>query len=59
MTTPSYELVYFGIPGRAENIRILLHAAGIDFTDTHIKFEDWMTMKPTTPFGNCSHSQGG
>lgn len=51
MTTPSYELVYFGIPGRAENIRILLHAAGITFTDTHIKFDDWKTLKPTTPLG--------
>jgi prostaglandin-H2 D-isomerase / glutathione transferase len=51
MNTPSYEVVYFGIPGRAENIRILLHAAGIDFTDTHVKFDDWKTLKPTTPLG--------
>ena len=45
------ELVYFDVPGRAEPIRIMLHAAGIDFVDTRISGKDWATIKPTTPLG--------
>jgi prostaglandin-H2 D-isomerase / glutathione transferase len=58
VTTPEscaampHELVYFDTPGRAESIRILLHAAGIEFSDTRIPFSDWSTLKPTTPLGS-------
>jgi glutathione S-transferase len=37
--------------GLGETIRILLHAAEIDFTDTRISSEDWPSIKPTTPLG--------
>lgn len=48
--TPPYELLYFDGPGRAEAIRILLHAAGIPFVDRRVTYGEWMvTIKDTTP----------
>ncbi len=44
-----HELLYFNGAGRAETIRIALHAAGINFTDTRFLGKDWPTIKPTTP----------
>jgi prostaglandin-H2 D-isomerase / glutathione transferase len=49
----TYELTYFDAPGRGEAIRILLHAAGVEFTDTRIQSSaDWTTIQPTTPLGS-------
>jgi len=48
---PSHEVVYFDSAGRAEAIRILLHAAGIEFKDTRVKRDNWFTFKPMTPLG--------
>eukprot|EP00543_Licmophora_paradoxa_P004442 CAMPEP_0202444104 /NCGR_PEP_ID=MMETSP1360-20130828/3247_1 /ASSEMBLY_ACC=CAM_ASM_000848 /TAXON_ID=515479 /ORGANISM="Licmophora paradoxa, Strain CCMP2313" /LENGTH=180 /DNA_ID=CAMNT_0049059999 /DNA_START=120 /DNA_END=662 /DNA_ORIENTATION=+ len=48
----SYEVMYFALPGRAEAVRVMLHAAGIDFTDTTFGFKEWPTIKPTTPLGS-------
>lgn len=45
------ELIYFDFAGRAEPIRIMLHAAGIDFIDTRIDGKDWPAIKPTMPLG--------
>jgi glutathione S-transferase len=47
----THELMYFDAAGRAEPIRILLHAAGIPFTDTRFKGTEWPEIKPTTPLG--------
>jgi glutathione S-transferase len=57
MTSPTppsstTELIYFNGAGRAEVTRILLHAAGIDFTDTRIPGKDWPELKPNTPLGS-------
>lgn len=50
MTTDAYKLLYFDGPGRAEAIRILLHAAGIPFIDTRCNYDEWQsTIKVTTP----------
>jgi glutathione S-transferase len=49
---PTHELVYSDQPGRAETIRICLHAANIDFTDTRFECKDWPSIKPTTPLGS-------
>ena len=46
-----HELLYFNGAGRAETIRISLHAAGINFTDTRFTGKDWPAIKPTTPLG--------
>ena len=47
----SHELIYFNGKGRAEAIRILLHAAGVEFKDTRLGFADFQALKPTTPLG--------
>jgi prostaglandin-H2 D-isomerase / glutathione transferase len=58
VTTPescaamTHELIYFDTAGRGESLRILLHAAGIEFDDTRIPLKDWSTIKPTTPLGS-------
>mmetsp|Transcript_18052 Transcript_18052/g.29913 ORF Transcript_18052/g.29913 Transcript_18052/m.29913 type:complete len:204 (-) Transcript_18052:196-807(-) len=51
MTAATYELTYFDAPGRAEHIRPMLHAAGIDFKDNRFHFKDWAKIQPGTPLG--------
>mmetsp|Transcript_27151 Transcript_27151/g.40103 ORF Transcript_27151/g.40103 Transcript_27151/m.40103 type:complete len:207 (-) Transcript_27151:147-767(-) len=51
-TNRKHELLYFDGPGRAETIRICLHAGGVDFTDTRFQGKDWPSIKPTTPLGS-------
>jgi glutathione S-transferase len=48
----AHELLYFDGAGRAETIRICLHAGGVDFKDTRFKGADWPAIKPTTPLGS-------
>jgi len=50
-SSTKHELLYFDGAGRAETIRIALHAGGVDFTDTRFG-KDWPTIKPTTPLGS-------
>jgi len=51
MTKP--KLLYFDAPmSRGEECRLALHVAGVDFEDVRIKRDDWMAIKPTTPFGS-------
>lgn len=51
MTKP--KLTYFDAPmSRGEECRLALHVAGIDFEDHRVKRDDWMKLKPTTPFGS-------
>jgi len=46
------KLTYFDIPAsRGEECRIALHVAGVDFEDHRIKREEWVALKPNTPFG--------
>jgi len=47
----AHELIYFDAAGRAESIRLLFSIAGVEFTDTRIKGQDWPTVKATTPLG--------
>jgi glutathione S-transferase len=47
------KLTYFDISAsRGEECRLALHASGVDFEDNRIKREEWMALKPTTPFGS-------
>jgi len=41
-----YTLNYFQGPGRAEAIRIMFHAAGVDFNDNRMSREEWLENKP-------------
>lgn len=46
-----YKLTYFDIDGgRAEPIRIAFHAAGIDFDDNRITFDEFSKMRSSTRF---------
>lgn len=46
------EVVYFDGPGRADTIRILLHALkGEDWTDTRFDYADWSAVKAKCPLG--------
>lgn len=44
-------VTYFAIRGRAEPIRMVLKAAGADFEDRRITFQEWPALKPKTPTG--------
>jgi len=48
---PKLRLLYFDLPGRAEPIRLALHAAGIQFEDERVNFPAWIKMKSESPFG--------
>lgn len=49
----NYKLTYFDVDGgRAESIRICFHAAGIEFEDIRISFEDFGKLRESFPF-NC------
>lgn len=47
------KLTYFDGPwSRGEECRLALHVAGVDFEDRRIKREEWLDLKPETPFGS-------
>ncbi|KAF8572165.1 hypothetical protein P879_00235 [Paragonimus westermani] len=45
------QLTYFNGRGRAEYIRMVLHAADLEFEDHRIEMNDWPTIKPTIAGG--------
>ena len=42
---PKYTLTYFDAAGRAEVIRILFAAAGVEFTDRRLSGPEWGQQK--------------
>ena len=47
------KLTYFDAPvSRGEECRLALHIAGVDFEDNRLKRDEWLALKPTTPFGS-------
>jgi glutathione S-transferase len=46
------KLVYFDIDGaRGEAARLAMVIGGVSFEDDRVKFADWESRKPSTPFG--------
>jgi glutathione S-transferase len=46
-------LTYFDFSGsRGEECRLALSVAGVEFTDNRLKRDEWLAMKPTSPFGS-------
>ena len=56
-----YKLIYFNVTGRAEMIRTMFAAAGVEYEDERIKMADWPKLKAGKEafgigdFGNLSH----
>ncbi|XP_019637382.1 PREDICTED: hematopoietic prostaglandin D synthase-like [Branchiostoma belcheri] len=52
---PSYKLTYFDARGRAEPVRLLCAAGGIEYEDVRVgggmEGEQWAELKPKTPMG--------
>jgi glutathione S-transferase len=48
---PNYKLTYFNGRGRAEIVRLVFAAAGVEYTDNRIERDKWPALKPGTPFG--------
>jgi len=49
---PVVKLTYFNLHGKAEHIRLILHAGKVEFEDKRIEsMEEWGIMKPTTVLG--------
>ncbi|XP_030046562.1 hematopoietic prostaglandin D synthase isoform X2 [Microcaecilia unicolor] len=48
---PYYKLTYFNLRGRAEIARYIFAFSGIKYEDNRIGRMDWLTIKPSIPFG--------
>lgn len=53
MANAQLSLYYFDGKGRAETTRLILTAAGKDFTDIRFSAEQWPEYKGMSPFGQC------
>ena len=42
---PTYKLTYFDIRGRAEMTRMTFAAAGVEFEDCRVQFQDWPAVQ--------------
>ena len=50
-TVPSITLRYFDIQGAAEKVRLAFVLGRIPFSDERVPFDQWGSVKPTTPYG--------
>lgn len=57
MTKP--KLIYFGVAGRGEQVRIIFHYAGAEFEDHRVNFQEWPSIKGHQPFGSLPVLEDG
>ena len=50
---PKYKLIYFPLTGLGESIRLLFIAAGVEFEDCRVPYEEWPNVKPGTSLLTC------
>ncbi|XP_054285800.1 glutathione S-transferase-like [Macrosteles quadrilineatus] len=48
---PKYKLSYFNVKALGEPIRMMLSYMGEEFEDHRFESDEWVKIKPTTPFG--------
>ncbi|XP_035670542.1 hematopoietic prostaglandin D synthase-like [Branchiostoma floridae] len=48
---PKYKLTYFDVRARGEPTRLLFAAAGVEYEDVRITFDQWPAHKDSTPMG--------
>ena len=41
----SYELVYFDIQGKAQQIRYVFDYLGVDYVDRRLNYDEWLQIK--------------
>ena len=51
---PKYVLTYFNVRGRGEPTRLLFKAAGVEFEDRRLTFEEWGKEKEQLKSGESS-----
>ena len=44
---PHYRLIYFGVRGYAETIRMLFAVSGVQYDDKRIDINQWNELKPS------------
>ena len=52
---PKYILNYFDAAGRAEAVRLMFHAAGVEFTDNRMDSPEWLKNKSDGMFSIFRH----
>ncbi len=56
---PVPQIAYFDIRGRVEAIRLLLEEVGAEYEDWRVTDEEWIELRPTTPFGQLPRYRDG
>lgn len=52
---PDIKLVYFDLRGRGEPSRLVLAAAGKEWEDVRIPFDEWPAQKDSSPYGQLPY----
>lgn len=48
---PAYKLTHFSVEAKGELIRLIFAQTSTAYENVRITFEDWPSLKPSTPFG--------
>nr|KAG5699307.1 hypothetical protein BaRGS_004244 [Batillaria attramentaria] len=51
------KFVYFDLRARGEPVRLVLAAAGKEFDDVRLSFDQWSAEKPNAPYGQLPYME--